>query len=350
MIRYIRPVPARSARGLVQEVYAQIRNEFGTLGEPLTLHSPLPPVLAGLWCSFRESLVAGVVPRAVKEAVAVGVSRLNECAYCIDAHAVLLRAADAHEAAALIQKGNEGGISDPQLRAAAAWAKATRSPGAQILRFPPFSGSEAPEIIGTAVWIHYINRMSKIFLGGNLIPGRLNRLGLRSLAERAGGWVFASSVRRPRLAGESLRLVPEAKLPEDLAWAAESATVARAFAAFAAAVEEAGSQALEPAVRECVLARVEEWSGSEPGLSRSWAEPAVSGLEAKSRPAARLALLAALAPHHVAEDVIAGFLSQYPGDERLLGALAWSSFTAARRIGSWLNPDAAHQELTRGSA
>jgi AhpD family alkylhydroperoxidase len=101
VIRYIKPVPSRSARGVVQEVYRQIKGEFGTLGEPLTLHSPLPALLAGLWCSFRESLVAGVARRDVKEAVAVGVSRLNECPYCIDAPAVLLRATRAHEAAAM---------------------------------------------------------------------------------------------------------------------------------------------------------------------------------------------------------------------------------------------------------
>ncbi len=338
MIRYIRPVPARSARGLVKEVYGQIKTEFGTLGEPLTLHSPMPALLVGLWCSFRESLLAGVVPRAIKEAVAVGVSRLNECPYCIDAHAILLRAADAHDAAALIQCGNEDRIADPRLRAAAAWAKATRSPGAGILNSPPFSQIEAPEIIGTAVWIHYINRMSKILLSGNLIPLRSNALGLRSLAERMGGWVFARSVRRPRRPGESLHIAPDEKLPGDLSWASASPVISRAFAAFAAAVDEAGSLGLESDVRECVLDRVEAWTGTDPGLGRNWAEGAIARLPAGSQPSARLALLAALAPYQVEEDVIRGFRNRHPADEQLLGALAWSSFTAARRIGSWLEP------------
>jgi AhpD family alkylhydroperoxidase len=54
------------------------------------------------------------------------------------------------------------------------------------------------------------------------------------------------------------------------------------------------------------------------------------------KPAARLALLVALASYQVDEGVIKAFRSQYPGDDKLIGAAAWASFMAARRIGSWL--------------
>lgn len=336
MVRYIKPVPSRSARGVVQEVYRQIKAEFGTLGEPLTLHSPLPALLAGLWCSFRESLVAGVARRDIKETVAVAVSRLNECPYCVDAHAVLLRASRAHEAAALIQEGKEDEIGDCGLRSAAAWARATLSRGDAILDSPPFSYLEAPEIIGTAVWIHYINRMSKIFLGESLIPLKSNALGLRALAERMGGLFFARFTRRPRRQGDSLHILRAGILPQDLAWAAASPAISRAFAAFSGAAEEAGSQALESEVRKCVKGAVEGWDGAAPGPGRGWVEPAVAAMRRDQQPAVRLALLAALSPDLVDSDVVGEFKSQHPGDEILLGAVAWSSFTAARRIGSWL--------------
>jgi AhpD family alkylhydroperoxidase len=296
----------------------------------------MPDLLAGLWCSFRECLVAGVARREVKEAVAVGVSRLNECPYCIDAHAVLLRAARAHDAAALIQEGKEGEIGERGLRSAAIWAKATLSPGDAILEVPPFSSLEAPEIIGTAVWIHYINRMSKIFLGSNLIPVRSNAVGLRALAERAGGLFFARFTRRPRRPGDSLHILQAAPLPRDLGWASSSPAISCAFAAFAGAAEAAGSLALESEVRECVRCAVERWQGEAPGLDRSWAETAAAPVPKNQRPAARLALFAALSPGLANRDVVGEFQSLYPGDEKLLGAAAWSSFTAARRIGSWL--------------
>lgn len=41
----------------------------------------------------RETLVAGRVDRAVKEAVAVAVSKTNRCPYCVEAHATMLTAA-----------------------------------------------------------------------------------------------------------------------------------------------------------------------------------------------------------------------------------------------------------------
>ena len=45
-VRYLHPVPAAAATGLVAEVYAQAEREFGLL-PPLPLHSPLPRLLAG---------------------------------------------------------------------------------------------------------------------------------------------------------------------------------------------------------------------------------------------------------------------------------------------------------------
>jgi hypothetical protein len=50
-----------------------------------------------------------------------------------------------------------------------------------------------------------------------------------------------------------------------------------------------------------------------------------------------LALLTAIAPYQVDEEVIQRFRDYYPKDDELVGALAWSSFTAARKIGTWLS-------------
>ncbi len=338
MIRYVRPVSSRAARGLVKEIYGQIMGEFGTLGEPLTLHSPQPALLAGVWCSFRESLVAGLVPRALKEIAAVSISRLNQCPYCADAHSVMLRAAEGHEAASRIRNGSQAEISDQKQRAVAEWALATRAPGAKILSRPPFSTSEAPEFIGTAVWMHYINRMSKIFLGKTLIPLKSDLMGLRSLAERLGGWYFAGPVRRVRVSGTSLRLLPQKKLPADLSWASPSPAIAQAFAAFADAAETAGAEALVPEVRESVIETVSTWNGTDPPLELSWLEDRLARQNSTSRPPLRLALLAALAPDRIVEGIVQDFQARIPGDEKLLGAIAWSSFAAARRIGCWLDP------------
>ena len=336
MIKYISPIPSRRAHGLVARVYEQIKREFGVLGEPLTLHSPIPPLLAGVWSTFRETLLTGVVRRELKEAAAVAVARLNQCPYCVDAHSVMLRAASSHAAAAAIQRGREAEIRDPAIKGMVAWASASRSPGAGSLAVPPFTRAEAPEVIGIAFWIHYINRMVTIFVGKGLIPLASNPLGLRTLSERLGGWFFAGTLRQQQSPGTSLGLLPDASLPQDLHWAATSPFVSRAFASFSAAAEEAGKTSLSAEIRACVVERVGRWQGEDPGLSLAWLEESIRGLAESSKPGARLALLAALAPHRIDEKLIGEFRRNQAADEQLLGALAWASFTAARRISSWL--------------
>jgi len=48
-IRHVQAVVPNAAEGLVARVYPQIKNEFGALVEPFTLHSPSPELLAGAW-------------------------------------------------------------------------------------------------------------------------------------------------------------------------------------------------------------------------------------------------------------------------------------------------------------
>jgi hypothetical protein len=131
--------------------------------------------------------------------------------------------------------------------------------------------------------------------------------------------------------------LPETPLPTDLAWAAPNPYVAGAYARFAAAVEAAGQQSLLTEVRSLVHQQVGNWQGEDPGLSRRWVEEAMVGLDEIHKPAARLALLVALASYQVDEGVIKTFRSQYPEDDKLIGAAAWASFTTARRVGSWLS-------------
>ncbi len=331
-------IKTRGVKGTVAEVYRQIRSEFGVLGEPLTLHASLPDLLAGVWCSFRESALAGQAPRKHKEVVAVAVSVLNRCPYCIDAHAVLLRATKAHNAAAAIQEGDPDRIKDPQVRAIAEWALATRTPGSTKLAAPPFPAAEAPEIIGVAVWIHYINRMTKVLLEGGLIPIRSNMFGLRTLSERMGGLFFAPAVRRRLEPGTSLSVIPEVPLPADLHWAEPSPAVARAFAGFAYAAERAGSMYLPAEVRAAVGDRLKAWDGSDPGIGRAWLASDLKKLQERQHAAARLALLSAFAPDQVDRDVIREFRQADSSDAALLGAVAWSSFSAARTIGGWIAP------------
>jgi AhpD family alkylhydroperoxidase len=89
-IAYVTAVSPGSARDLVAQVYAQMRADFGRVVEPVSVRSPSPVVLAGQ------------VPRGVKEAVASAVSATNDCPWCVDVHTMLVRATGPTAAAAVV--------------------------------------------------------------------------------------------------------------------------------------------------------------------------------------------------------------------------------------------------------
>ena len=109
-----------------------------------------------------------------------------------------------------------------------------------------------------------------------------------------------------------------------------------AFAKFAVVIEEVGTYALSAEVRACVQEYVQRWNGETLGLNKQWVEQAISGFNDASKAAGRLALLTALASYQVDEGIVLAFRVHFPEDNKLLGTLAWASFTAARRIGSLL--------------
>ena len=333
-IRYIQPVAPNSTEGLVARVYPQIKKEFGALVEPFTLHSPSPELLAGAWSACRESLLVGSVGREVKEAVAATVSRINQCPYCVDAHTIMLNAISARNAAEAIIHQRDDQIRDTAVRSIVKWAAATRSPGAKVLLSPPFSHKDAPEIIGTALFFHYVNRMASVLLGDTPLPS--NHPLLKGFFKRMAAWFFSKAIRRSKPSGTSLELLPASELPADFDWAKSSPNIAGAFARFAAVVNRAGREFIPQDVRDCVVEQVQAWDGKDPKLGRHWVEEAMNGLDEESKDIGRLVLLTALAPYQVDDSIVHAFVTHINEDKKLLGALAWGSFTAARRIGTWL--------------
>ncbi len=318
-VRYLDLVKASEAEGLVARTYEQMSREFGLVAEPHAVHCSNPELLAAAWCATRETLVAGRAERAVKETVARSVSEANSCPYCVDAHRMMLEAV---------------GAQTEELEQVAAWASATRFQGAAELENPPFSLDDAPSIIGTAITFHYVNRVVDIFLPESPMPMKVP--GMDSITKKIGARVLSSVVKSERRPGESLELLPDAELPDAFNWAAGDPYVSGAFARLSKEVAAAGESALSEEVRSLVEERVQQWCGEDMGLSRSWVDEATTGLDGQALSDARLALLVALAPHQVDDEVINEFQAKRPGDAQLIGAVSWAAFTAATRVGSWL--------------
>lgn len=334
-MRFIEPVGQSEATGLVARTYDAVERHMGApavvRNGPFLAHSPDPELLAVLWSvAYETVLVGGRVPRADKHAIAAIVSKINECPFCVQTHAFLSGyEGEAGDTEPLLSGLTER-IADPGRRRLAEWAAATRDPSSETVRTPPFTAEETPEAIGTAVLFHYVDRVVAFFMGTDGIdPGDTPFSVLESLTRAA--------IRRDREPGSSLLGATDAQLPEDLGWAASSPHIAAAFAAFAATVEAAGEAVLDESERACVAAAIEAWDGSDPPLGSGWIDEALIGLEPGSSQArARLALMAALAPHRVDDATVEAFRRERPHDRELVDAVAWSAFRAARRIGSWL--------------
>lgn len=326
-IRYLAPVPPDLAPEPVARVYAQVERDFGILAPPISLHSPAPEPLAAAWLMLRESLVAtGRLRRAVKEAVAVAVSHSNACPYCVDVHSAALHGLVGMADARKLADAGAGALSDPELERVTGWVRAG---GRLPLPVPP---EQVPELVGTVVAFHYLNRMVNVFLVESPIPPRVPAQARRAV-RRLSGRLLRPLLSRHAEPGASLGLLPAAGLPEDLAWATGSPTIAGAFARAAAAVDAAGARSVPEPIRALVTAAIREPDRGPVGPSRAWVRDAVAGLPAEDRPVAEFALLTALASYQVDASVVDQLRYHRPEDRSLVEIAAWASLAAARRVG-----------------
>ncbi|MFI6534281.1 carboxymuconolactone decarboxylase family protein [Nonomuraea sp. NPDC050547] len=315
---HISPVEPKAATGLVAEVYRRQAADVGLARMPaLMALSSVPALLAATWSTLRESLMAGPLSRTEREVVALGVSTANRCPYCVGAHTLFLHATGDHALAETLLAG--GRPADPRQAALYAWAMGeTRD------------APDAPELLGTALAFHFINRMVTALHTPDVLPGGLQKT---RLVRRAAGRTLAGRARRPLPPGESLRLLdaPRTAAP---AWAHGSP----AGTAYAALTEVAGQGGALLTYPERVAEAVARWDGGHPPMGGSWPAGALSGLPAAEVAPTRLALLAALAPYRITEGDVAAWPHT---DESLVRLLAFGAVTAVRHAERSFSPAAA---------
>lgn len=334
--RQVRHVTPGIGSELAAAVCRQITDDVGAVLPPYLAHLPAPDVLAACWAITREPSVGTAAARRVKEAVAAAVSATNACPYCLDVHTATLYALDSPEAGSAIAAGRDELIPDPELRKVVDWARATRSPGAEILAAPPFTEQAAAELVGTALAYHYINRMVSVFLVDSpfgLRSGEVVKRGIKRLAAP----VTRRALRRAGPSGQSLEFLPETEDRGEFGWASSDPVIAAAFRSSAAVFDAAARRFLAEPVQDLVRERLRRWRGEPAPLSAAWVEEDVVELPAPHRPAGRLTLLVALAPYQVGERVLGEFRATTPGGEQaLVAAAGWASFTATLRVGEWI--------------
>jgi AhpD family alkylhydroperoxidase len=326
--RFFTPTVAKAASGLTAEVYRQLRDEF--LGPAPTFQalSPVPEVLAATWALMREALLAGDASRVDRELVASAVSRTNHCRFCVDAHVMLLHALGEHELAEVIARGETP--PEPRHAELAGWAEASRSPGAVGWTSP-----YGPEVTGTLLAFHFINRIVSALLDPDLLPGGLQR---SPVVRSVGGRLYARTAREPREPGRSLPLLgtgPTAPPP----WAGDS-PVGVAYAALKNAATPGGDLLLSEVARQTVTATVCWEDGRHPARPAEWAAELVRDLPGTDRVGTRIALLAAFAPGAISPGDVALWRLSHPADADLVRLVAYGAITATDHVARVLTPAA----------
>ena len=325
--RFFSPAPAHAASGLTAEVYGQLRDEF--LGPVPTFRalSAVPELMAATWALMREALLAGDASRVDRELVASAVSRANRCRFCVDAHVMLLHALGEHELAEVITRG----ATPPEPRHAelARWAEASRSPAAAAWTSP-----YGPEVTGTVLAFHFINRIVSALLDPDLLPGGLQRA---AVVRSVGGRLYAKTAREAKEPGRSLPLL-NAGTASPPAWAGES-PVGVAYMSLKTAATQ-GGDLLSNVARTTITATVHWEDGRHPARPADWAAELVRDLPATDRLGSRIALLAAFAPAAISPgDVALWRLSrQGDADADLVRLVAYGAITATDHVARALTP------------
>lgn len=330
------PPPALPAEpGWVHDVVEQIEREF-MVGPPLTLHLPVPTLFAAVWAAVRESALAGPTDRATREVIAATVSGLNVCPFCVDSHTAAASVLGADRAAKAVRAGSIEVIDRDDLRAAARWASATRSPGDPVLSASPFTRDDEPYAIGTALAFHHINRMVNTFLKPwpVKVPDFINRRGMMTRINGVfPGRLLGVGNLRP---GASLAFCGPSSPAAELAKLDRAPDVGRGWGAFVAAAEDAGSAVLSQECRSVIGEVIATWDGSDPPLGRGWRDAAVAVLSPGYRPAAAFALTCAVASYRVDRQLVNAVRASHPSDTAVVSIAAWASGRAVRRIAAWL--------------
>ncbi|MHC5109255.1 MAG: carboxymuconolactone decarboxylase family protein [Planctomycetota bacterium] len=325
---YVSAVPANKATGLTREVYDMIQRDFFVNGS-LTSRSKVPQLMASIWTIGRESmLVDDHIDRTTKEAICAVTSTINDCPYCGDMLVSLVHAGDERAAAEALHDNQLQDVKDPHLRAQLAWVEAAVKSGEHPLPDLPFTDEQMPELLATIMSMSDINRFSHVVMEGSPVnAGRLQGLALR---------LFGNELRvtkqTPARAGEALRLLPRAELPNDLRWARPNERIADALARYVDTVERITADVIPDDARGCVEASLSEWKNEQMPLSAAWADDEVEHLTGDSRHIAKLAIMLAKAPYQVTKKTVEP-LAHYD-EQKFIKVLAWCSYIGSRRLAS----------------
>ena len=325
-VRYIAIPDLKSQDPLTKSVLEQALREF-QLVPPLTIHISDPELLAGVWSVLRETYIVNQKDRALRERVASIVSSLNKCPYCQNVHSAFHENTDQNDEYNSAKKAVEQ------------WANLTLLPKQALTLVKKIPIEKRPQLLGTAVVFHYINRIVNVFLDESPVrlPSGISGKNSQKVSKKMLGKFGKRLLKLDPKPGEFVWEISE-KIPSYslFIWAKDDPAVSKGFAQFGYAIERAGKSELSSFVRFLITSHLSDWHGEVPPLSSHWIDEVLREVSEKERAAAEFALLTARASWQIDPKRIEKLRSQGANDQRLVRIAAWGAFSAAKRIGSLL--------------
>lgn len=325
----------KNATGLSKSVFDQMNQDF-TMAEPFTISYPSEHQLAYRWMLNREAyLVNTNVERVLKDAVAYGVSIANQCSFCAEGHEMMIAASGHHKEAKLIPYSNEQ--NEGKIFKIADWAKQSYEPNNDLVKSPPFSSQEAPEIIGTFFCFNVTNRLVNLFLGESPVPIPKNQKLLRSImAFVATRFMMKPFVTRKIESGKSLSLVALPDEEKSYSWTEKVPTISTAFSAVVDHLKKIEQEFIPNIIVERIDHILENWNGQVRPLSRQWLNEQTEGIDSSNQPLFKLALLVMFASYSVTDKDILAFRELHPADQSLVDLCYWAANKVSIRVLDWI--------------
>lgn len=315
-IKFLTPIKYSDSTGDIRRIYDEISYDY-VLGAPFTLHASNPKIMAGMWSLVRESLIVnGKVNRITKEAIAGGVSISNQCPYCHEAHIKMSGGKIGKEHATLFE-----------------WSKSHYT-GNSLIQNPPFTIIESPEIIGTALAFHYVNRMVSVFVTEYPLPlpRFLHWLKpiISSFFKMTAGVNITGVMAIPGISLERLAPIPVSK---EFSWAESNPHIKNSFSGFDELINRIGKEVIPLRVKTTLSNYMAEWTGENQGFGNKWIDDVTKDLEHSEKIIAQFLLRIATEPYKITEAHINEIKKVGLGDSELIAIASWGSWQATKKIG-----------------
>ena len=164
----IAPLDPSQADGKSKQLFDAIQGNFGTVPNVFRVFGNSPAALKG-YLSFNTALSGGLLTASLREQIALAVSEINGCGYCLSAHAFF--GGKAGLAPEEIDSARHAMASDEKNTAALEFARAVtisrgrvRSTELSAVRAAGFDDSEIVEIVShvsLTTLTNYVNNVAE---------------------------------------------------------------------------------------------------------------------------------------------------------------------------------------------